>query len=517
MDNRLKRDLVKFFKKMNKNNLALLKEDKSLIKDLEDIDDDELLIQEGLKQCEFILAYFTGEETAQDNKKDKSSSHKRDSQEKKEKKEKEEREKREREEREERERKEREKKEKEKKEKEKREKEEKERKEKEKKEKEKKEKEKKEKEKKEKEKKEKEKKEKEKKEKKEENEEREEEEEFEEEEVELNDTKKLKEKEKTKENSSTEPQSDSLKRTSSRKVPTLKRPPTLSQLTDEQTGQTEHAVYEIGDGITIKVEWKYLRDKTYQPAEDEEDPEKHEKVDLIFRTNYQDDLILHWGVYRAFHDTEWLHPIKECYPDYSKEFDKKAIQTEFKEDESENEPSIRIMIPRGKGFENVIGGINFVIFDPVKNKWYNNYRKDFQIKFKLKVNKLKSRMILVDRNLTAPEFVGEIIKCEATYGSWTLMHRYHKCSDIINNWDENTPNEYWSWIVIWLRYSYQRQLDWQRNYNTRPRELSGAMDRLSMLVTNKYSNSISKEKPYRSLFNSQASLIKYSLSFVMRF
>ena len=514
MDNRLKRDLVKFFKKMNKNNLALLKEDKSLIKDLEDIDDDELLIQEGLKQCEFILAYFTGEEIAQDNKKDKSSSQKRDSEEKKEKKEKEERERREREEREEKERKEREKKEKEKKEKEKREKEEKERKEKEKKEKEKREKEekeRKEKEKKEKKEKEKEKKEKEK-EKKEENEEREEEEEFEEEEVELNDTKKLKEKEKEKENSSTEPQSDALKRTSSRKVPTLKRPPTLSQLTDEQTGQTEHAVYEIGDGITIKVEWKYLRDKTYHPAEDEEDPEKHEKVDLIFRTNYQDDLILHWGVYRAFHDTEWLHPIKECYPDYSKEFDKKAIQTEFKEDESENEPSIRIMLPRGKGFENVIGGINFVIFDPVKNKWYNNYRKDFQIKFKLKVNKLKSRMILVDRNLTAPEFVGEIIKCEATYGSWTLMHRYHKCSDIIGNWDENTPNEYWSWIVIWLRYSYQRQLDWQRNYNTRPRELSGAMDRLSMLVTNKYSNSISKEKPYRSLFNSQASLIKYSLS-----
>ena len=129
MDNRLKRDLVKFFKKMNKNNLALLKEDKSLIKDLEEIDDDELLIQEGLKQCEFILKYFTGEETAHNNKsKDKTSSNNQ-----KEDKEKKEREKREKEE-------------KERKEKEKKEKEEKERKEKEKKEKERKEKEKKEKE-----------------------------------------------------------------------------------------------------------------------------------------------------------------------------------------------------------------------------------------------------------------------------------------------------------------------------------------------------------------------------------
>ena len=112
MDNRLKRDLVKFFKKMNKNNLALLKDDKSLIKDLEEMGDveDEVLIQEGLKQCDFILKYFSGEEEPRDRpvKDDKSSKLKQ-----KEEKEKREREEREREERE-REREERERKEKEK-------------------------------------------------------------------------------------------------------------------------------------------------------------------------------------------------------------------------------------------------------------------------------------------------------------------------------------------------------------------------------------------------------------------
>ena len=179
---------------------------------------------------------------------------------------------------------------------------------------------------------------------------------------------------------------------------------------------------------------------------------------------------------------------------------------------SEDWPSIRIMLKRGIGFENVIGGINFVIYDPVKDRWYNNYRKDFQIKFKLKINKKKSKMILIDKHLSMPEFVSDIITCEASYGSWTLMHRYNKCCDVINEWDENTPNEYWYWILIWLRYSYQRQLDWQRNYNTRPRELSNSMDRLSMLITGKYSNSIQKEKPYKSLFNSQSSLIKHILS-----
>ena len=59
MDNRLKRDLVKFFKKMNRNNLSLFKEDKSKLKDIEKIEDDEFLIQEGLKQCQFVLKHFS--------------------------------------------------------------------------------------------------------------------------------------------------------------------------------------------------------------------------------------------------------------------------------------------------------------------------------------------------------------------------------------------------------------------------------------------------------------------------
>ena len=490
MDNRLKRDLAKFFKKMNKNNLALFKEDKSKVKDLEKIEDEETLIKEGLKQCQFVLNHFSEKIDFNLNKE-------------KEEKERLERERLEKEriekERIERERIERERKEKERIERERKEKEkliEKQKKEIE---------EKKLKELKEKElKKEKINKDEPKKESQKEN-------------KELIGIKAIQEKTKEKEKIESEIKKEAistqpLEKKSSNKLPTLKRLPTLSQLTDEQFGSTEKAIYDLGDGIKIKVEWKYLRDKTYIPNEDEEDPEKKEKVDLIFTTNYIDPLILHWGVFRAFHESEWIHPEKECYPEFSKEFDKKAIQTEFTQDESEDWPSIRIMLKRGIGFENVIGGINFVIYDPVKDRWYNNYRKDFQIKFKLKINKKKSKMILIDKHLSMPEFVSDIITCEASYGSWTLMHRYNKCCDVINEWDENTPNEYWYWILIWLRYSYQRQLDWQRNYNTRPRELSNSMDRLSMLITGKYSNSIQKEKPYKSLFNSQSSLIKHILS-----
>jgi len=35
-------------------------------------------------------------------------------------------------------------------------------------------------------------------------------------------------------------------------------------------------------------------------------------------------------------------------------------------------------------------------------------------------------------------------------------------------------------LFVWLRYSAIRQLDWQRQFNTKPRELSHAMDRLTV-------------------------------------
>ena len=497
MDNRLKRDLVKFFKKMNKNNLSLFKEDKSKLKDIEKIEDDESLIQEGLKQCQFVLKHFSEkkdiylkekekeekqeikleqkenklkkkdvempkeikEEIKVEVKKDETKNEIKKDELKKEIKMDEPKEEIKKDEI--------------------------------------------------------------KKEIKKDQPKEEQKEEPKKEIKELTGLEAIKEKTKQKEKQEEKVLTDNKPKNKEKtvsfpspKIPILKRLPTLSQLTDEQFGSTENAVYDLGDGIKIKVSWKYLRDKTYIPKEDEEDPEKFEKVDLIFTTNYVDPLILHWGVFRAFHESEWIHPEKECYPEYSKDFDKKAIQTNFTQDETEEWPSIRIMLKRGIGFENVIGGINFVIYDPVKNRWYNNYRKDFQIKFKLKVNKKKSKMILINKHLSVPEFVSDIITCESSYGSWTLMHRYNKCCDVINDWDENTPNEYWYWILIWLRYSYQRQLDWQRNYNTRPRELSNSMDRLSMLITGKYSNSIQKETPYKNLSNSKSSIIKHIMSFL---
>jgi alpha-glucan,water dikinase len=39
-----------------------------------------------------------------------------------------------------------------------------------------------------------------------------------------------------------------------------------------------------------------------------------------------------------------------------------------------------------------------------------------------------------------------------------------------------------SYIYVWLRYSANRHLTWQRNYNTQPRILSAAQERLTSTI-----------------------------------
>ena len=280
--------------------------------------------------------------------------------------------------------------------------------------------------------------------------------------------------------------------------------------------KTEKIEYDLDEEnkMKLKVEWTYIIDKNAKIKSDEDYPERFEKVEMIFTTNYMEKLILHWGVFRAYHDIEWMHPIKESIPENSIEFDKKAIQTEFIPDEKNEESTIKITLLRGKGFETVMGGINFVIMEPENNKWFNNFGNNYRIKFRLKKKKSKERDALIKRGVPVPDFVDDIIMCETLYESWSLMHRYNKCCEIIYPWNEKTLNEDWIWITIWLRYSYQRQLTWQRYYNTQPSELSRALNRLSMIITKDYAKIrlSGEDKFYNNLKNSNIFLLKYLLS-----
>ena len=290
--------------------------------------------------------------------------------------------------------------------------------------------------------------------------------------------------------------------------------------------EKETSEYTLDKDIKVLLEWyyetNYLKkekkeekkiDNSDEEEKEEKEKEKEEIIHLQFSTFYEKRLILHWGIFKVNQNSNWNHPPKEFYPINTKEYDKNALQTEFSKDEKdEKRKIIKITIKRGEGYLNYIAGLNFVFFDPQTNKWFNNYRKDFQIKFKLKINKKKSKQILVESGLYVPEFVLDIINCEANYGTWTLMHRYNKCYDIIQNFDENTSNEKYIWILIWLKFSHEKKLDWQRNFNTNQIQLSESMNKLSLNLTNQYKIIYKKEKLYNNIFYSRTSLIKNILS-----
>lgn len=70
--------------------------------------------------------------------------------------------------------------------------------------------------------------------------------------------------------------------------------------------------------------------------------------------------------------------------------------------------------------------------------------------------------------------------------------RFNRAADLINeiqNGNFDLPREEaLSRIYIWLRYSSTRHLTWQRNYNTQPRILSAAQDRLTGTIAAAHGN-----------------------------
>ena len=206
---------------------------------------------------------------------------------------------------------------------------------------------------------------------------------------------------------------------------------------------------------------------------------------------------------------------KEIEKQKQKELELQKLKEQQKIKEKEDYlQKIKIKLSLNKKNSILINGLNFVFYCPSNNKWYNNYNRDYQIKFKSKRKKNKIiKQFFQNQNFSIPDFVFDIINCESKYGSWTLMHRYNKCYDIIQTFDnKNINNENWIWILIWLKFSNQKRLDWQRRYNTRPVLLSNAMNKLSYDLTNRFSENFQNEKLYNNLFDSTSSLIKNILS-----
>jgi len=102
---------------------------------------------------------------------------------------------------------------------------------------------------------------------------------------------------------------------------------------------------------------------------------------------------------------------------------------------------------------------------------------------------LDAEMLPLGRKLG--EVVQNIIQCETVYESWTLMHRYFRCRDILKDKSDLNNPDFVIVLFVWLRYSFIRQLTWQKRYNTKPRELQHSQICLTEELAIQYKNSLS--------------------------
>jgi hypothetical protein len=159
--------------------------------------------------------------------------------------------------------------------------------------------------------------------------------------------------------------------------------------------------------------------------------------------------MFHWGLLHSNSGHDWHLPPRECFPPNSREVDKKACQTEWPQG---HERYIEFTFKRGNPNSNdYVSGLVYVIYNPVKNTWNKNFQRDFTIRFRTKYpqkEKVNEKVMTNNKSLIIPNFMVDAIKCEAGSHSWTLMHRYEKCLDIIDSYSQNFDNENWIWILI---------------------------------------------------------------------
>jgi alpha-glucan,water dikinase len=182
-------------------------------------------------------------------------------------------------------------------------------------------------------------------------------------------------------------------------------------------------------------------------------------------------LFLHWGV-SVRSRFEWEMPPKAMRPANSEVFDRKAVRTPFAEEDG----LLRLTLRIASG--DAPSGISFVLYRPDTGRWIKDGDRNFYIPLTISAGM---------EGLGSPELsdiAEEIIEHEMGRNSWTLMHRFNLCYDLLDRVRNNTGGL--ALIFVWLRFSSIRQLDWQRNYNTKPRELGHALDRLTLKLAGLY-------------------------------
>ncbi|MBI4689420.1 MAG: hypothetical protein HY754_04005 [Nitrospirae bacterium] len=189
------------------------------------------------------------------------------------------------------------------------------------------------------------------------------------------------------------------------------------------------------------------------------------------------ECLLHWGVRRNIY-APWLLPSQSIWPKGTRAFDNAAVQSPFVE--QNGQAMIAIKFDRSVDFR----FIDFVLYFPGEDRWDNNHGRNYRIDITIDKPALKKELFGKTELIN---IAYEIIERETGHHSWTLMHRFNLCYDFLDKIGRNDI-EGLALIYVWMRFSAVRQLDWQRNYNTKPREVGHALDRLTVKLAGRYAN-----------------------------
>jgi alpha-glucan,water dikinase len=246
------------------------------------------------------------------------------------------------------------------------------------------------------------------------------------------------------------------------KIPTLEAPKAsvtaeLKKETGTEKISHEH-VYRLDSAGELAIAVSHLEDRYH--------------VRLI--TNLPGPLILHWGVAKQAR-YEWALPPASIRPVGTTVFQNKAAQTPFVDKGAFRK--VHLMM----GEQEAPMGISFILKEAPTGRWLKDHGRDFFIPIIIRQEHVAS---LGDPRLVP--LAEEIIERETGRHSWTLMHRFNLCYDLLDRVGNDRHGL--ALIFVWLRFSAIRQLDWQRNYNTQPRELSHAQGRLTLKLADLYAS-----------------------------
>ncbi len=205
-------------------------------------------------------------------------------------------------------------------------------------------------------------------------------------------------------------------------------------------------------------------------------------VRVVFQAGPERNCRLHWGLRRRDEEA-WALPPEALWPAGSQRSGA-ALQTPLSSPQGSLQ--VKIQLPVASGFSSV----EFVLYFPEENRWDNNGGRNYSVSLVNSgpegVGSVRNGAALVTR------LAEEIIRGER-HNSWTLMHRFNLCHDLLDQARQDV--DALAWFFVWLRFSAIRQLTWQRNYNTKPRELAHAQDRLTQKLAQMF-QSESTNRPW---------------------